>query len=118
RDKPCIDFVRNALDWEEQRFIEKMAPESIALPNGWHMKIEYANDGPAPMAKGRAKIQDLYDLNDTPRIAGGRQAVLLEILGPNRRPVQVTSDLSGFWANLYPELKKELKRRYPRHEWR
>lgn len=118
RDKPCIDFVRNALSWDEQRFIEKMAPESIALPNGWHMKLEYANDGPAPVVKGRAKIQDLYDLTDTPRIAGGRQTVLLEILGPNRRPVQVTSDLAGFWTNLYPELKKELKRRYPRHEWR
>jgi ATP-dependent helicase HrpB len=115
RDKPCLDIIRNALDWEQQRFIETMAPESIALPRGWHMKIEYALDGPP---KGRAKIQDLYDLEETPRIAGGRQPILLEILGPNFRPVQVTSDLKGFWTNLYPELKKELKRRYPRHEWR
>ena len=118
RDKPCIDAVRNALSWDDQRFIEKMAPESIALPRGWHMRIEYSADGPAPQAKGRAKIQDLYDLDDTPRIAGGRVPLLLEILGPNFRPVQVTSDLRGFWQNLYPELKKELKRRYPRHEWR
>jgi ATP-dependent helicase HrpB len=117
RDKPCFDFVRGALSWDDQQFIERMAPESIALPRGggWRMKIEYAIDAPP---KGRAKIQDLYDLDDTPRVAGGRQALLLEILGPNSRPVQVTSDLRGFWQNLYPELKKELKRRYPRHEWR
>ena len=118
RDKACIDAVRDALSWEDQRFIEKMAPESIALPRSWHMKIEYSADSPAPQARGRAKIQDLYDLDDTPRIAGGRVPLLLEILGPNFRPVQVTSDLRGFWHNLYPELKKELKRRYPRHEWR
>jgi ATP-dependent helicase HrpB len=115
RDKPCLDFVRGALSWDDQQFIERMAPESIQLPRGWRMKIEYASDAPP---KGRAKIQDLYDLADTPRVAGGRQALLLEILGPNFRPVQTTSDLRGFWQNLYPELKKELKRRYPRHEWR
>jgi ATP-dependent helicase HrpB len=115
RDKPCLDFVRGALSWDDQQFIERMAPESIQLPRGWRMRIEYFSDG---LPKGRAKIQDLYDLDDTPRVAGGRQPVLLEILGPNFRPVQVTSDLRGFWQNLYPELKKELKRRYPRHEWR
>jgi ATP-dependent helicase HrpB len=115
RDKPCLDFVRGALSWDDQQFIERMAPESIPLPRGWRMKVEYAMDGPP---KARVKIQDLYDLDDTPRIAAGRQPVLLEILGPNFRPVQVTSDLRGFWQNLYPELKKELKRRYPRHEWR
>lgn len=80
------------------------------------MPLTYADDGSAP--KGRGKIQDFYDVTTTPTVAGGRVAVLLEILGPNYRPVQVTQDLAGFWKTLYPELKKELKRRYPRHVWR
>jgi ATP-dependent helicase HrpB len=79
------------------------------------MKIEYSADGPP---RGRAKIQQLYDLQQTPSIAGGRQKLLLEILGPNFRPVQVTDDLASFWERTYPEVKKELKRRYPKHEWR
>src|SRR6185503_4840265 len=115
RDRACIDAVRNALSWDDQRFVEKMSPDSIQLPGGKRMTIEY-RFGSHP--KGRAKIQDLYGLDDTPRVAGGAAAVLLEILGPNFRPVQVTQDLRGFWQKLYPELKKELKRRYPRHEWR
>lgn len=115
QDKPCLDAVRGALSWDDQRFVDAQAPTAIALPGGRRLRIEYFADGP-PV--GRAKIQELYDLVDTPRIASGRQLVLLEILGPNQRPVQRTTDLAGFWRTLYPELKKELKRRYPRHEWR
>lgn len=115
RDKPCLEAVRNALNWEEQRFVEQMAPAELKLPNGWRMKLEYE---PGQPPRGRAKIQDLYGLDETPRVAGGRQAVLLEILGPNRRPLQVTGDLANFWKTLYPQLRNELKRRYPRHEWR
>ena len=65
-----------------------------------------------------AKIQDFYDFPGHPSVAGGRVKLVLELLGPNYRPVQVTEDLPGFWERLYPEVKKELKRRYPRHEWR
>ena len=68
--------------------------------------------------RGRAKIQDFYGLTQTPTVAAGRVKVLLEILGPNFRPLQLTDDLEGFWTRLYPELRKELSRRYPRHEWR
>lgn len=115
-DRPCLTIVRSALDWQDQQFVEQMAPERIQLPGGWRMPLTYADDGSAP--KGRGKIQDFYDVTTTPTVAGGRVAVLLEILGPNYRPVQVTQDLAGFWKTLYPELKKELKRRYPRHVWR
>jgi ATP-dependent helicase HrpB len=114
-DKPLLPFIRDALSWEDQQFIEKMAPERIQLPRGWRMKIHY---DPAAAPKGRAKIQDLYGLDSTPTIAAGRQKILLEILGPNMRPLQLTEDLANFWRNLYPELKKQLSRRYPRHEWR
>lgn len=115
RDRDCMTYVRHALSWDDQQFVEKMTPTQIALPNGWKMKVDYETGSPP---RGRAKIQDLYDVNDTPRVGGGRVKVLLEILGPNFRPVQVTDDLAGFWARLYPEVRKELKRRYPKHEWR
>lgn len=115
RTRPCLGHVQNALPYGEQQFVEHMAPTHWRLPAGPRMKIDYQADGPP---RGRAKIQELYGLEQTPRIAGGRQPLLLEILGPNFRPVQVTDDVQSFWQNTYPEVRKELKRRYPKHEWR
>lgn len=115
RTRPCLGYVQNALPYSEQHFVEHMAPTHWRLPAGPRMKIEYQAEGPP---RGRAKIQELYGLAQTPRIAGGKQPLLLEILGPNFRPVQVTDDVQSFWQNTYPEVRKELKRRYPKHEWR
>ena len=108
------EIVRNAMDWDDRRFVEKMAPERIELPRGRPLRVSYRR-GETP--RGRARIQDLIGLEDTPAVAGGRIRILLEILAPNQRPVQVTEDLASFWTRTYPELKKELRRRYPRHEW-
>jgi ATP-dependent helicase HrpB len=113
--RPVLDIFRGALSWDEQQFVERAAPAALALASGWKMKVEYAEGKPP---RGRGKIQDFYDFAGHPTVAGGRVKVVLELLGPNRRPVQVTEDLPGFWERLYPEVKKELKRRYPRHEWR
>jgi ATP-dependent helicase HrpB len=110
-----LDIFRSALSWDEQQFVERAAPATLALASGWKMKVEYAEGKPP---RGRGKIQDFYDFAGHPTVAGGRVKVVLELLGPNRRPVQVTEDLPGFWERLYPDVKKELKRRYPRHEWR
>jgi ATP-dependent helicase HrpB len=115
RDRPVLDAVRNALSWEEQEFVRKMAPEHVQLKRGFKMKIEYQ---PGASPRGRAKIQDFYGEEKTPTVAGGRVPLTLEILGPNYRPLQVTSDLANFWRTLYPELRNELRRRYPKHEWR
>ncbi len=115
KDRPVLEPLKSALSWEDRQFVERMAPATIVLAGGRSMKLEYAVGRPP---KGRAKIQDLYDTTETPRVAGGKVAVLLEILGPNFRPVQTTEDLAGFWERLYPEVRKELKRRYPKHEWR
>ncbi len=115
KDRPCLQYVKDALSWEDQRFVEKMAPERIELPRGWKMRIEYT---PGQSPRGRAKIQDFYGMAQSPKVAGGRQRVVLEILAPNMRPIQLTNDLANFWKNLYPTVKKELSRRYPRHEWR
>ncbi len=113
--KAAIDAIRSALSWDDIQFVEKMAPAAIAMPRGFRMKIEYAIGAPP---RGRAKIQDFYGLDETPKVAGGRVPLVVEILGPNYRPLQVTQDLANFWRVLYPEMRNELKRRYPRHEWR
>lgn len=115
RDLPVIDAVRNALSWEDQQFVQRMAPEHVQLKRGFRMRLRYEPGSPP---RGRAKIQDLYGEESTPSVAGGRVPVTLEITGPNQRPLQVTSDLANFWRVLYPELRNELRRRYPKHEWR
>lgn len=115
RDRPCLDAVRHALSHEEIMVVERAAPSEIALPSGRRMRVQYE---PGQPPRGRAKVQDLYGCERNPTVAMGRVPVLLEILGPNFRPLQVTSDLANFWGALYPSLRNELRRRYPRHEWR
>jgi len=113
--RAAIDAIRGALSWEEAQFVERMAPAAITMPRGYRMKIEYAPGSPP---RGRAKIQDFYGLEETPKVADGRVPLVVEILGPNYRPIQVTQDLGNFWRVLYPGIRNELRRRYPRHEWR
>jgi ATP-dependent helicase HrpB len=94
--------------------IERLAPASIALANGRRGRLAYEPGSPPVLA---ARIQELFGLRQTPRVADGRAGVLLHLLGPNHRPQQVTSDLAGFWARTYPQVRQELKRRYPKHAW-
>ena len=99
----------------QEDLLDTYAPERLPLPCGRSARIRYAEDTLPVLS---ARIQDLYDLTQTPTIAMGRQPLVVEILAPNQRPVQVTQDLAGFWHNTYPGLKKELQKRYPKHEWR
>jgi ATP-dependent helicase HrpB len=115
QDRECLSVVRGALEHAQQRFVDRMAPADLPLPDGRRMRLRYE---PGQPPKGSARIQWLYGLDRTPAVAGGRVPVTLEILGPNMRPLQVTSDLANFWTVLYPQLRNELRRRYPRHEWR
>jgi ATP-dependent helicase HrpB len=115
RTKPAAPLVLELLSWEQRRCLDTHAPAVMHLPSGRKMRIRYAAGQPP---KGRARIQDLYGCLETPRIAEGRIPVLLEILAPNMRAVQLTDDLSGFWSNHYPRLRAGLARRYPKHEWR
>ena len=115
RKRPCLPVLQNMLSWEDQELVRRMAPERIKLPSGYGMRIVYKG-GEAP--RGRARIQDFYDLAETPKVAGGRVPVLLEILAPNMRAVQTTDDLQGFWERTYPEIRNQLARRYPKHQWR
>lgn len=115
KDKPVIDIIRGLFSFEQQRMIETLAPPYILNPAGKKLPVIY-RPGKAPVI--RARIQELYDMRTTPLVADRRVAVTLEILAPNMRPVQVTDDLEGFWSKHYPELKKNLARRYPKHQWR
>lgn len=115
KEAPVWPVVKGWLDGRAQALVEKHAPERVILPNGRKAKITYAEKGAPVLA---ARIQDLYGVEESLRVAMGRQALVIQVLAPNFRPVQVTSDLTTFWKEGYPKVKKELQRRYPRHEWR
>ena len=101
------------LDWRQQKLLDELAPTHITVPSGSRLPVDYSHDPPILAVR----IQEMFGLQQTPAIAGGRQALLLHLLSPAGRPAQVTSDLSGFWKNGYPAVKKELMGRYPKHYW-
>lgn len=111
---PWLDWLQNRFTSEQLRAIEKECPAKITVPSGSSIKIQYERGKPPILA---VKIQEVFGWKNTPRIAKGRIPVLLHLLSPAMRPQQVTDDLASFWANGYPEVKKELKRRYPKHSW-
>lgn len=103
------------LSFEQQQLLESLAPAKISVPSGSQIKLEYKEDGATPLLSVR--LQELFGLLDTPKVNQGKMSVLIEMLSPGYKPVQLTQDLKSFWANGYFEVKKELKRRYPKHEW-
>ncbi len=96
------------------RRIDEVAPTHVQLPSGRRARIEY-HDGRPPSVASR--LQDFFGMKQTPTVARGAVPLVVELLAPNQRPVQVTTDLVSFWKNLYPQVRKELSRRYPRHSW-
>jgi ATP-dependent helicase HrpB len=102
------------LGWERQQRLAQLAPETFTVPSGSRIRIDYRPGEPPILA---VRLQELFGLNVTPAICGGRVPLLLHLLSPAQRPIQVTSDLAGFWQRGYPEVKKELKGRYPKHYW-
>jgi ATP-dependent helicase HrpB len=101
-------------DHGQRRTLDAQVPDSLTVPSGQVRRLEYSPDAPPVLA---VKLQELFGLADTPRVAGGRIPVTLHLLSPAGRPIQVTQDLKGFWERTYPEVKKELKGRYPKHPW-
>jgi ATP-dependent helicase HrpB len=110
-----LDEALHALfSWTETSLLQKLAPEFITLPNGKNRPIDYSQaDAPAV----EAMIQELFGLSATPVIGEFATPVTLRLLSPARRPMQVTRDLASFWRNGYPEVRKELRGRYPKHRW-
>ena len=102
------------LPWDVQQRLSSAAPESITVPSGRTMTINYRDDGGVAVA---VKLQELFGLAETPRIGPKQTPITFELLAPNGRPVQTTQDLKSFWERTYPEVRKELRGRYPRHPW-
>ena len=114
---PRLDLraaLHGMLSWQQQQRLDEFAPTHLAVPSGSRIAIDYL-DGPIPSLSVR--LQEVFGLGETPRIAGGRIGVLLKLLSPARRPVQVTRDLESFWRTAYHDVRKELKGRYPKHYW-
>jgi ATP-dependent helicase HrpB len=107
-------LLEEALSWEERRQLITAAPTHIVVPSGSRLPVDYS-DPEAPYLAVR--LQEMFGLRDTPRIADGRVTLVLQLLSPAQRPVQVTRDLAGFWRDTYFEVRKDLKGRYPKHEW-
>ncbi|MBD9443535.1 ATP-dependent helicase HrpB [Pseudomonas sp. PDM04] len=107
------NIVRNLLPWPLPQRLDELAPHHLSVPSGSSIRLDYSEQPPILAVR----LQELFGLAETPRIAGGRQAVKLHLLSPARRPVQVTQDLANFWRSTYAEVKKDLKGRYPKHYW-
>ncbi len=109
-----LAFLQGRLDAKQLRELRESAPESVALPSGRRVTLAYEQGRPPVLA---ARLQDLFGWTETPRLARGRIPVLLHILGPNHRPVQITNDLRSFWTTTYHQVRKDLRGRYPKHAW-
>lgn len=105
----------SSLTYDQQQVLDRLAPKRIQLPSGRHAKVEYRRGAELPIV--RVKLQDCFGMMDTPRINNGQQPVLMELLSPGFKSVQLTQDLKSFWASTYFEVRKELRRRYPKHKW-
>jgi ATP-dependent helicase HrpB len=111
-DLPAALLAR--LDGAQQRALEELAPTHLTVPSGSRLPIDYA-DPSAPAL--HVRLQEVFGLTTTPHLGGGRVPLVLHLLSPAHRPVQVTRDLESFWSRGYTEVKKELKGRYPKHYW-
>ena len=114
RDADLVGSLVGALPASARAALEALAPERVRLPGGWSPRVEYAVGRPPWI---EAMVQDFFGQREGPRVAGGRVPVTLHLLAPSRRPLQVTTDLAGFWARHYEGVRREMARRYPRHSW-
>ncbi len=113
-----IDLIQalwSLLDYNQQQTVDRLAPTHIAVPTGSRIRVEYRQGAELPVL--RVRLQECFGLMDTPRVDDGRRPVLMELLSPGFKPVQLTQDLRSFWENTYFEVRKELRRRYPKHSW-
>ena len=114
RRRDWEEALRGKLTHIQRQAVDREAPERIAVASGNRITLTYEEGRPPVLA---VRIQELFGLVDSPRVAGGRVKVLLHLLAPNYRPQQVTDDLASFWRNTYPIVRKELRARYPKHAW-
>ena len=106
-------MLLSLLSWDQQKELDQQLPTHITVPSGSRIRLDYSQHPPVLPVR----LQEMFGLADTPRIANGKIAVLLHLLSPAQRPVQITQDLAGFWQSSYHDVKKDLKGRYPKHHW-
>src|SRR6185437_1059691 len=111
---PLLDALLARLSWDQRRELDVLAPTHIAVASGSRVHIDYADES-APSVSVR--LQEVFGLEATPRIGGGRVPITFKLLSPAQRPVQVTRDLASFWRGAYAEVRKDLRGRYPKHYW-
>jgi len=114
RRTPWLPHWQAWIGYDRLPELDRLAPTSITLARGRSFPLRYEIGKPPILA---VRIQELFGTRETPRVAGGRVPILLHLLGPNYRPQQITDDLASFWVNTYPLVRKELRRRYPKHAW-
>ena len=114
RKAPWLAHLQAALTPQQQQALAREAPERIEVPSGSRIKLHYEPGKPPVLA---VRIQEIFGMLETPRVAGRRVPVLLHLLAPNHRPQQVTDDLASFWRTTYHQVRKDLRRRYPKHAW-
>jgi ATP-dependent helicase HrpB len=110
----AVAALQSRLNYLLDRIFDEQAPETIAVPTGNRIAVQYVLGQPPTMA---VRLQEIFGWTDTPRIAGGRVAIVMQLLGPNFRPVQITDDLRSFWTSTYFQVRKDLRVRYPKHSW-
>ncbi len=115
KERAVWPVVKSWLSPMQQQLVEDQAPERLELPNGKRAKITYAENAQPTLG---ARIQDLYGVTHDLRIGGGKVPLVIQVLAPNYRPIQITTSLANFWKESYPKIKQELSRKYPKHEWR
>jgi ATP-dependent helicase HrpB len=114
RREGLADVLRASLPWPLPRLVDEQAPRAVRVPSGSEIRLEYSGEKPPVLA---VRLQEVFGLSQTPRLAAGRVPLLLHLLAPNYRPVQVTSDLASFWRTAYFQVRKDLRARYPKHAW-
>jgi ATP-dependent helicase HrpB len=113
-DREMGEYIDDLLSYESRKLLEELAPDKITIGAGRKVKVHYEDKKPPWVA---SKLQDFFGTLKTPTVARGRVALVVHLLAPNTQAVQVTNDLAGFWERVYPDVKKELSRKYPRHSW-
>jgi ATP-dependent helicase HrpB len=114
------NLAASKLSYADQQFLNEHAPESITVPTGNRLKLDWTVAQTSPTLRGpvlAVRLQEMFGMTETPRVAAGKVPVIIHLLGPNYRPVQITDDLKSFWATTYFQVRKDLRVRYPKHSW-
>ncbi len=108
-----VEILRSRFSFHQSKELDRLAPETLAVPTGSKIRLDYSAAQPVLAVR----LQEMFGQSETPTVGGGKVKVLIHLLSPASRPLAVTQDLPSFWKNAYPEVRKEMRGRYPKHHW-